>query len=100
TYFGRRPVRVCEHSGLETGTLSVAMLKRAAAVDVPTVAARLLSTRPATRHPRIEGLEGVADARLRSLSERPLPLQVDGDRIGDFTDVEFAASPRSLAVVA
>src|SRR5215210_4776657 len=42
TYFGRQEVRVCEGAALANGTLSVAMLRRAAVRDMPTIAIRVL----------------------------------------------------------
>ena len=37
--------------------------------------------------------------RVRSLDERPLPLQVDGDYIGDVHEAAFGVMPGGLAVV-
>jgi diacylglycerol kinase family enzyme len=37
--------------------------------------------------------------RVRSLDERPLPLQVDGDYIGSASSAIFAVRPRALVVV-
>jgi diacylglycerol kinase family enzyme len=38
--------------------------------------------------------------RIRSLDDRPLPLQVDGDYIGDVDQAAFAVVPGGLLVVA
>ncbi len=43
TYFRERPIRVVEPAGLETGSLSVAVLKRATLLELPTLVPRLLS---------------------------------------------------------
>jgi diacylglycerol kinase family enzyme len=37
--------------------------------------------------------------RVRSCDERPLPLQVDGDYIGEAGEIEFGVTPGGLAVV-
>ena len=37
--------------------------------------------------------------RVRSLDHRPLPLQVDGDYIGETTEAEFELQPNGLLVV-
>src|SRR3954452_7083362 len=67
TYFGRQPVRICDGVALESGTLSLAMLRRAAQRDVPTIAARALSERLATTgHRQIEHFEGITEARIDS----------------------------------
>jgi diacylglycerol kinase family enzyme len=106
TYFGRQPVRVCDGVSLESGTLSLAMLRRAAQRDVPTITARALSSRlPITRHRQIEHFEGVKEARVASISTiagepRPFPVELDGDFVGEHTELEFAVEPRALTVVA
>jgi hypothetical protein len=38
--------------------------------------------------------------RVRSLDERPLPLQVDGDYIGEVDEATFGVTSRGIAVVA
>lgn len=107
TYFGRQPVRVCEDAALDNGTLSVAMLRRAAQRDVPTIAARVLSQRLGIpRHRQIDHFSGVTTARLESVSHdaegrvRPFPVQVDGDYIGEHGEVDLGIEPGALTVVA
>ena len=36
---------------------------------------------------------------MRSLDERPLPLQVDGDYIGEVAEAVFGVTPRGITVV-
>lgn len=108
TYFGDRQVRVCEGAALDNGTLSIAMLKRAALRDMPTVMARCLGVSgrmPAINHRQIDHFEGLREARLCSVgvAERPaveFPVQVDGDYIGDFTELEIGIDAGSLRIVA
>ena len=107
TYFGRRPVRVCDGAALDNGTLSLAVLRRAAQRDMPTIAARVFSerNRPA-RHRQIDHAEGVTEALVSSISAdadgvtRPFPVQVDGDYIGDFTELKVGIDPGALTIVA
>lgn len=109
TYFGDRPVRVCEGAALDNGTLSLSVLRRAAQRDMPTVAARVLGqgerSRP-TSHRQIDHAEGVTEALIQSLSEdedgtpRRFPVQVDGDYIGDFAELKASVEPRALTIVA
>jgi diacylglycerol kinase family enzyme len=101
TYFGKRPIRVCEGAGLENGTLSCAVLKRATALELPTVLPRVFSGRAETvlRHRQIEGLAGISGARVTSVDDRPFPIQVDGDYIGRTDEAVYGVAPRSLAVV-
>src|SRR3954449_5776522 len=52
TYFASRPIRVCEGVAIDDGTLSLAVLRRAAQRDMPTLINRLFSeSRPAARRP-------------------------------------------------
>ena len=106
TYFGNQPLRVCENAALDNGTLSVAMLRRAAQRDVPTIAARVLIKGLRTsRHRQIDHYDGVTECRIESVSRdaedrRPFPVQVDGDYIGDHRDLEIGIEPAALTVVA
>ena len=107
TYFGPRPMRVCEGAALDNGTLSLAMLRRAAQRDVPTIAARVLSPGLSTpRHRQIDHFQGVTEARLESLTPdqggriRPFPVEVDGDYIGDHGELNLGVEPGALTVVA
>jgi diacylglycerol kinase family enzyme len=101
TYFRRRPIRVAESAGLDTGTISLAALKRATVLELPTLIPRLFSGRARTviRHRQVEGLSGVREARVEALGDRPFPVQVDGDYIGEFDTVEYGVVPRGLLAV-
>jgi diacylglycerol kinase family enzyme len=107
TYFASRPVRVCEGVEIDDGTLALGVLKRAAQRDMPTLIARLFSeSKPAARHRQIEHFAGVTEATVASISEtkdgivRPFPIQVDGDYIGEKTEVTLRAEPGALTIVA
>ena len=101
TYFGRRPIRVCEDAGLETGSLGVAVLRKATPLEMPTLIPRLFSGRASTvsKHRQIAPFPGVQEALVESADGRPLPVQVDGDYIGDEESVRFSAAPGALTVV-
>ena len=107
TYFGAQPVRVCEGAALDNGTLSLAVLRRATQRDVPTIAARVLTDRLRLPHHRhIDHYEGVTTARIESVSRddsgqiRGIPVQVDGDYIGDHGELDLGIEPGALTVVA
>jgi diacylglycerol kinase family enzyme len=107
TYFATRPVRVCEGVEIDDGALALGVLQRAAQRDMPTLITRLFSEdRPAARHRRIEHFNGVAEATISSISEtkegiiRPFPVQVDGDYIGEKTELTLRAEPGALTIVA
>lgn len=100
TYFGNRPVHFAEGAGLHSGDLAGIVLRRAHPLDVPTIIWRALSKRARfTRHRQIEGFTGVDRLSVRALGERRLPLQVDGDYIGEAAEAEFTVIPRGLEVV-
>jgi diacylglycerol kinase family enzyme len=102
TYFRTRPIRVAEPAGLETGSLSVTVLKRATVLELPTLIPRLLSTRARTvlRHRQVEGLGDLHTFRVDAVDDRAFPLQVDGDYVGDFESVTYGVKPGGLLVVA
>ncbi len=100
TYFGDTPVQMGDDAGLESGDLAGIVLERARPIDVPTIAWRALSDRArVTGHRRVHGFAGLEGLRIRSCDERPLPLQVDGDYIGETHEAEFSIHPRGIAVV-
>jgi diacylglycerol kinase family enzyme len=107
SYFGNQPLHICENAALDNGSLSVAMLRRAAQRDVPTIAARVLMKSMHTPHHRqIQHFDGVVECRVESVSTdrrgsiRPFPVQVDGDYIGDHGELDVSIEPAALAVVA
>lgn len=100
TFFNRRPIELGEETDLASGTLSGVVLRRANPVDMPTVIWRAFSRRARIlRHRQIDGFSGARVARVRSVDGRPVPLQVDGDYIGDVTEAEYGIAPRALVVV-
>jgi diacylglycerol kinase family enzyme len=107
TYFGKTPVRVCEGAALDNGTLSLAVLRRATQRDMPTIATRVFSERFRPHaHKQIDHAEGITEALVQSTSKeeggalRRFPVQVDGDYIGDFAEVQVGVEPRALTLVA
>ena len=84
TYFGERSVHFGEGATLESGDLAGVVLRRAGPIDIPTITWRALSPRARmARHRRVEAFSGLQRLRVASADERPLPLQVDGDYIGE-----------------
>ena len=107
TYFASRPVRVCEDVAIDDGTLSLGVLRRATQRDMPTLIPRLFSERrPAARHRQIDHFPGITEATVSSISEtgdgttRPFPVQVDGDYIGERTELALRVDPGALTVIA
>jgi diacylglycerol kinase family enzyme len=100
TFFKHRPVNLAEGARLDSGDLAGVVLTRARPYDVPTVSFRALSG--AARIAKHRGVSAFAGARrvtVRSTDGRPVPVQVDGDHIGDETAVEVSVTPGALRVV-
>jgi diacylglycerol kinase family enzyme len=101
TYFGSRRIDIGEGATLDSGDLSAAVLRRASPADIPTISWRALSPRAkVSAHRQIAGFSQVSGLSVRSLDDRPLPLQVDGDYIGEYDQVSFGVEPGGLQVVA
>jgi diacylglycerol kinase family enzyme len=101
TYFGGRPVHMGEGATLESGDLAGVILRRASPIDVPTVIWRALSRRArVARHRQIHAFSELERIRVIALDGRVLPLQVDGDYIGEAREAVFVVEPRAMLVVA
>jgi diacylglycerol kinase family enzyme len=101
TYFRQRPIRVADEAGLQTGSLGVAVLRSATPLELPTLIPRLLSGRAGTvlRHRQVESLGALDGLRVETIEGQAFPVQVDGDYLGEYTEVRFAAAPRALFAV-
>jgi diacylglycerol kinase family enzyme len=101
TYFRNRPVELVEGVELDSGGLGAAVLERASPVDIPTVLWRALSERAQIeRHRRVSTFHDVDRLVVRSADDRPVPLQVDGDYVGEAAEAEFSVRAGALRVVA
>jgi diacylglycerol kinase family enzyme len=101
TYFGNRPVHMAEGATLESGDLAGLVLERAAPIDVPTVIWRALSKRArVSRHRQVHAFSGASGLSVRSLDQRALPLQVDGDYIGEAAKADFGVTAGALLILA
>jgi diacylglycerol kinase family enzyme len=47
----------------------------------------------------VTGLPDLTELEVRTADGRPLPLQVDGDYIGEVSEARYSILPRALAVV-
>ncbi len=100
TYFGDRPVDIGEGATLDSGDLAGVVLTRASAIDIPTIIWRALSKRGrVSNHRQVHAFSGVQQLRVRSADGRPLPLQVDGDYIGEAQEATFGVKPKGILVV-
>jgi diacylglycerol kinase family enzyme len=101
TYFRDRPVALAEGAALDSGTLSALVLERVSPLDVPTISARALIKRlRLAKHRHIAQYTDVHEVTIRSVDDRPVPLQVDGDYVGSVAEAVYTLRPGALAVVA
>ena len=73
----------------------------ATALELPTLIPRLLSgrARSVMRHRQVAPMPELAAARVEAIDDRPFPVQVDGDYIGEYSEVEFGVTPGGLLAV-
>jgi diacylglycerol kinase family enzyme len=101
TYFHEHPVDLADGASLDGGTLSGVVLRRASLLGAPSLLARgVLGRGRVAGHRQVTGFEGVTSLTVSSATGRPLPLQVDGDYIGEVTEARFSIRPRALTTVA
>lgn len=102
TYFGPQGIRVAAGAGLGTGSLSLTVLHGARVRDVPNVLGRLLTGRAAAvvAHPLVTALPAVAAATVVSPGGSRLPVEADGEYLGDHAEVTYGIAPRALRVLA
>jgi diacylglycerol kinase family enzyme len=100
TYFKDRPIELADGAALDSGVLSGGVLKRATPLSMPSIAWRAFSPRArVTRHRRVSGFAGLEHLTVCSADGRLLPLQVDGDYLGEVAEARYGILPRALTVV-
>jgi diacylglycerol kinase family enzyme len=101
TYFQDRPIEIAEGAALDSGMLAGGVLHRATLASIPFIAWRAFSRRArVARHRHVTGLQDMSELTVRSADGRPLPLQVDGDFLGEVTEARYSILPNALTVVA
>jgi diacylglycerol kinase family enzyme len=100
TYFQNRPIEVADGPALDSGTLETCVLHRARPHDMPSIAYRAFSRRArVARHRQITPLPEALELTVRSSDDEPLPLQVDGDYLGEVTEARYSVLPGELSVI-
>ncbi len=97
TYLGPRPARPCPQASFDLG-LDLFGLRSLGTVTMLRHLRQILSARPRPRGRAVLSLHDTGGFRLTM--DRPVALQVDGDDLGDRTEVVFRAVPRALDVIA
>lgn len=103
TYFRNRHIDLAPSAGLDTGALSLTMLDRGNPADFPPIFTRLLSQKLAvsdSRHVHVFDDCAKAVVRRRKSDGQQIPMQVDGDYVGDFDEVVFESRPGALSILA
>jgi diacylglycerol kinase family enzyme len=101
TYFLDRPIEIAEGASLQSGRLSGAVLHRATAPSMPSIAWRAFSRRARLAgHRQVSPLGELDELTVRSADGRPLPLQVDGDYVGEVDEARYSIKPSALTVIA
>jgi diacylglycerol kinase family enzyme len=100
TYFLSRPIEIAQEATLDSGTLSACVLHRARPIDMPSIAWRAFSRRAQlARHRHISPFAALTELSIESADGKPLPLQVDGDYLGEVARADYSILPRALSVV-
>jgi diacylglycerol kinase family enzyme len=100
TYLGDKPLALAPGAGLKTGSLAGLALRAALVRDVGPIVLKVLSSkRSIVDHPRVHAFSGVDGLRCVAVDGREIPLHVDGDHIGDVSEVNFSVRPGALRVV-
>jgi len=101
TYFKNRPIEVAEGARLDSGALAGCVLHRATPLGMPLIGWRALSARArVARHRQVSGFSQARKLTVRTTDGRPLPLQVDGDYLGEVAEARYSVLPAALSVVA
>jgi diacylglycerol kinase family enzyme len=101
TYFQDRPIEIAEGASLDSGGLAGAVLHRATPIGMSLIGLRAFSTRASVVHHRqVTGFAQVPALTVRTADGRALPLQADGDFLGDVAEARYSILPGVLNVVA
>jgi diacylglycerol kinase family enzyme len=100
TYFQNRPIEIAEGAALDSGALAGCVLHRATPMDMPSLAWRAFSGRARmTGHRHVSSFPEFTELTVQSADARPLPLQVDGDYIGEVAEARYSILPQALHVI-
>lgn len=101
TYLRKWPLRVCEGAGLSTRSLSMTVLRSARPRDAVALVPRVLSgdAGAVVAHPQIDSLPAFATAHVEVLGGARMPLEADGEYLGEHAEAEYRVLPGALRVV-
>lgn len=96
SYVGRIPLRIAPKARFEEG-LDLVAPRRLRARGLPEVAWWALAGRGQDRSSKVLYVHDADEIRI--VSERPVPLQVDGEDLGDVTEALFEAERAALRIL-
>jgi diacylglycerol kinase family enzyme len=100
TYFQDHPIEIADGAALDSGALAGGVLHRATLLSMPFIAWRAFSrSARVAGHRQVTALADVSELVVRSTDGRALPLQVDGDYLGEVTEARYSVLPRALNVI-
>jgi diacylglycerol kinase family enzyme len=100
TYFNDRPIELARDVALDSGALAASVLRRATPLGLPLIGWRALSSRASVGgHRQVTEISGLRELTVRTADERGLPLQVDGDYLGDVAEARYSILADGLTVV-
>ena len=100
TYFQDRPIDIAEQVELDSGALAGGVLHRAGLVSMLSIAWRAFSPRArVSGHRQVTPLAPLGELTVQSADGRPLPLQADGDFLGEVAEARYSILPDALNVV-
>jgi serine/threonine protein kinase HipA of HipAB toxin-antitoxin module len=100
TYLGPREIRASAGAALDSGALSLTLLRRSRPHDMASVLVSLFLGRAAAvlRHPQVDGVARLQAATVTSVDGDPLPLDADGEFLGLHSRVTYGVRPGALRV--
>jgi diacylglycerol kinase family enzyme len=100
TYFQNRPIEIADGAALDSGALAGGVLRSASLPSMLSIAWRAFSSRASVAGNRqVSPLRDLHELTVRSADQRALPLQVDGDYLGEVTEARYSIMPNALNVI-
>ncbi len=101
TYFHGKPLPLAPGVQLDNGQLGGAVLLRSGVTVLPGLAVRAFTTPlNVSDHRAVAPFLTPDGLTVTSRDERPFPLHVDGDFLGDVAEARYGITPSALSVVA
>ncbi len=97
TYFGDRPLEPTPDASFDTG-LDVFSLRRLATIATSNHLRRLLVGGPTPRGRNVLAFHDLPRVTVRA--SRPVPVEADGEYLGEHTEITLSSVPEALAVIA